>query len=70
MPLLDRADAREDPGLLGTVLAHAAISARAVDVIKAQQLGERAVEFTRQLDDDRALVESLAALCGCLLLRR
>ena len=50
--------------MLGTVLAHAAISARAVDVIKAQQLGERAVEFTRQLDDDRALVESLAALCG------
>ena len=64
VPLLDRADARKDPGLLGTVLAHAAISARAVDVIKAQQLGERAVEFTRQLDDDRALVESLAALCG------
>src|SRR5580692_7807029 len=64
VPLLDRADARKDPELLGTVLAHAAISARVVDVTKARQLGERAVEFTRQLDDDRALVESLAALCG------
>jgi predicted ATPase/class 3 adenylate cyclase len=64
VPLLDRADARKDPQLLGTVLAHAALSARAVDVISARQLGERAVEFTRQLDDDRPLVESLAALCG------
>jgi predicted ATPase/class 3 adenylate cyclase len=64
VPLLDRADARKDPQLLGTVLAHAALSARAVDVINARQLGERAVEFTRQLDDDRPLVESLAALCG------
>ena len=63
-PLLDRPDARTDPVLFGTVLAHVALAARAVDVAKARQLGERAVKFTRQLGDDRALIESLAALCG------
>ena len=62
--LLDRPDARQDAGLFGTVLAHAAIAARRRRRVKAQQLGNSAVEFARQLGDDRVLIEALAALCG------
>ena len=64
VPVLERADAGNDPGLYGIALAHAALAARAVDVAAARQLGERAVEFARQRGDGRALVQGLAALCG------
>jgi predicted ATPase/class 3 adenylate cyclase len=63
-PVLERPDARTDPGLFGAALAHAAFAARPVDLIAARRLGEQAVEFARQLDDDRLLSESLAALCS------
>jgi predicted ATPase/class 3 adenylate cyclase len=63
-PVLERPDAGADPRLFGTVLAHAALAARPVDLSRAQQLGEQAVAFARQLDDDPILIESLAALCG------
>ncbi len=63
-PVLERADARTDPGLFGAALAHAALAARPIDLTTARQLGERAVEFARQLDDNRLLIESLAVLCG------
>jgi predicted ATPase/class 3 adenylate cyclase len=63
-PVLERADPGTDPRMFGTVLAHAALAARPVDLATAQQLGERAVEFARQLDDAPILIESLAALCG------
>ena len=64
VPVLERADAQNDPGLFASALANAALAARAVDVAAARQLGERAVQFARRLGDDRALVKALAALCG------
>jgi predicted ATPase/class 3 adenylate cyclase len=63
-PALERPDARTDASLFGTILAHAALAARPVDLPRAQQLAQRAVEFARQLGDDRVLIEALAALCG------
>jgi predicted ATPase/class 3 adenylate cyclase len=63
-PVLERPGARTDPGLFGAALAHAALAARPVDLATALQLGNRAVEFARQLRDDRLLIESLATLCG------
>jgi predicted ATPase/class 3 adenylate cyclase len=64
-PVLERPDARTHGGLFGLGLANAALAARAgpVDLTTAQQLGEQAVEFARQLRDDRVLIRSLAALC-------
>jgi predicted ATPase/class 3 adenylate cyclase len=64
-PVLERPDARTYGGLFGLGLANAALAARAgpVDLTAAQQLGEQAVEFARQLDDDRVLIRSLATLC-------
>jgi predicted ATPase/class 3 adenylate cyclase len=61
-PVLERPGARTDPGLFGAALAHAALAAQPVDLATARQLGEWAVEFARQLHDDRLLIESLAAL--------
>jgi hypothetical protein len=63
-PVLERPDARTVPGLFGAALAHAAVAAGPIDLTTAQQLGGRAVEFARQLHDDRLLIESLASLCG------
>jgi tetratricopeptide (TPR) repeat protein len=63
-PALERPDARADPNLFGTNLAHAALAARPVDLARSLQLGEQAVEFARQLSDDRVLIEALAARCG------
>jgi len=63
-PVLERPGARTDPRLFGAALAHAALAARPVDLATALQLGNRAVEFARQLHDDRLLIESLATLCG------
>ena len=62
MPVLDRPDARADPELFGTALLTAALAARRVDIAAARRLGDQAVELARQLDADRLLVESLAAL--------
>ncbi len=64
VPVLERADAQQDPGLFGTVLSHAALATRTVDLPASLRLGERAVEFARQSGDDRVLIASLAALCG------
>ena len=61
-PVLDRPEARADPGLFGTALVTAALAARHSDVAAALRLGERAVQQARQLDADRLLIESLAAL--------
>ena len=62
MPVLDRPEARADPELFGTALLTAALAARFVDIAMARQLGEQAVTLARQLDADRLLIESLAAL--------
>jgi predicted ATPase len=63
-PVLERPDARTDPGLFGAALAHAALAARPLDLTRARQMGEQAVELARQLHDDRLLIESLATVCG------
>jgi predicted ATPase/class 3 adenylate cyclase len=58
--VLERPEARTDPLLFGNALMVAVLAARASDVALALRYGEQAVEFARQLDDDRLLIESLA----------
>jgi predicted ATPase/DNA-binding CsgD family transcriptional regulator len=63
VPALQRPDARADPRLFGAALATAVLTARAAGAGTVRQLGEQAVEFARQLGDERLLIESLAAGC-------
>jgi predicted ATPase/class 3 adenylate cyclase len=64
VPVLERPEARADPGLFGAALGTAAHAAeRKRDLAAAGQLGEQAVEFARQLGDDRLLIDSLTSLC-------
>ena len=58
--VLERPEARTDPLLFGHALIVAVLAARASDVASALRYGEQAVEFARQLDDDRLLIQSLA----------
>ncbi|MGN6177099.1 MAG: ATP-binding protein, partial [Streptosporangiaceae bacterium] len=64
LPVLDRQDARADPQLFGKALFTAADLAPFQDMTAARQLGEQAVEFARQGNDDRLLTGSLATLCS------
>jgi predicted ATPase/class 3 adenylate cyclase len=64
VPALRRPDARADPALFTAALATAATVAEFIDVATARQLGEQAVQVTRQLGDERLLSRALAALCG------
>jgi predicted ATPase/class 3 adenylate cyclase len=64
VPALRRPDARADPALFAAALVTAAKVADRIDLAFARQLAEQAVEFARQLGDDRLLVRALAALCG------
>ena len=61
-PVLERRDARADPLLFGKALNVAAIVSRVSDIASALRYGEQAVEFARQLDDGRLLIETLAVL--------
>ena len=63
VPVLRRPDARADPRLFGAALVSAVLTARAAGSGTPRQLGEQAVEFARLLDDERLLIESLAASC-------
>jgi len=60
--VLERPEARTDPLLFGHALIVAVLAARATDVALALRYAEQAVEFARQLDDDRLLIQSLAVL--------
>ena len=60
--VLERPEARTDPLLFGHALIVAVLAARASDVALALRYAEQAVEFARQLDDDRLLIQSLAVL--------
>jgi predicted ATPase/class 3 adenylate cyclase len=60
--VLERPGARTDPLLFGHALIVAVLAARASDVALALRYAEQAVEFARQLDDDRLLIQSLAVL--------
>jgi predicted ATPase/class 3 adenylate cyclase len=62
-PVLKRPEARADPGLFTEALITAEIAAERYDLAAARQFGEQAVEFARQLGDDRLLTESLTSLC-------
>ncbi|MGH3284595.1 MAG: ATP-binding protein, partial [Streptosporangiaceae bacterium] len=64
LPVLDRPEARADPGLYGAALVAATTAAVYVDPAPARQFGERAVEFARRLGDDRLLIDALAMLCA------
>jgi hypothetical protein len=61
-PALDRPGARADPELFGAALVTATFAARRVDTTLALRLGDQAVTLARQLQADRLLIESLAAL--------
>ncbi len=64
LPVLDRPEAREDPGLFCAALATAACVAPFVTIAPARRCGEQAVELARQLHDDRLLIDALSTLCG------
>ena len=61
-PVLDRPDARADPGLFAAALVTAVVAARYVDAAAARRLGDQAVTLARQLGPGPLLIESLAAL--------
>jgi tetratricopeptide (TPR) repeat protein len=62
LPVLDRPEARANPGLFATALVTAATVGCRVDIARARQLGEQAVALARQLDDGRLLIHALATL--------
>jgi predicted ATPase/class 3 adenylate cyclase len=65
LPVLERPEARADPGLFAAALVTAAICARNAGLhMSARHLGERAVDLGRELGDDRLLIEALSALCS------
>jgi predicted ATPase/class 3 adenylate cyclase len=61
-PVLERPDARADPVLFGHALVVATLVARVSDIASARRYGEQAVEFARQLADDRLLIPALSLL--------
>jgi len=61
-PALERPDARADPVLFGHALVVATLVARVSDIASARRYGEQAVEFARQLADDRLLIPALSLL--------
>jgi len=62
MPVLDRPEAQADPQVFAAALVTAITAARYANIGTALRLGEQAVKLARQLDNDRLLIESLAAL--------
>ena len=63
-PALERPDARADPVLFARALIVAALVSRVSDIASARRYGEQAVEFARQLDDTRLLIQTLAVLAS------
>jgi predicted ATPase/class 3 adenylate cyclase len=59
--VLERPEARADPVLFGKALIVAALSSRVSDIASVLRYGERAIEVARRLDDDRLLIQALAA---------
>ena len=64
LPLLARPDARSYPQLYGAALETAAASAIQVDMAKAIELGEQAVQWARQHDDEPLLIAASTSLCA------
>jgi predicted ATPase/DNA-binding XRE family transcriptional regulator len=67
-PVLERPEARGDPGLFAAALVTAGFVAVRCDLAAARRLGEQGVQFAREHGDDRTLSESLKVLCtvNCL----
>jgi predicted ATPase/DNA-binding XRE family transcriptional regulator/Tfp pilus assembly protein PilF len=63
IPVLERPEARADPGLFGAALVTAAFAALQWDQAITTRLGEQGVELARQSGDEWLLTESLTALC-------
>jgi predicted ATPase/class 3 adenylate cyclase len=63
LPVLERPDARAEPGLFAAALITAVEAAEQCDLAAARRLGEQGVEFGRQHSDNRLLIESLKTLC-------
>ena len=63
LPVLERAEARSDPGLFGEALVSVTAAGPFVDVGPARPYGEQAVELARELRDDRLLIDALGFLC-------
>jgi len=60
--VLDRPEAQADPQTFAAALVTATIAARYANIAAALRLGEQAIKLARHLDNDRLLIESLAAL--------
>jgi predicted ATPase/class 3 adenylate cyclase len=63
-PVLQRPDARADPGLFAAALTTAAVVAKFIDATMARHFADQAVEAARGLGDDRLLIKALAELCS------
>jgi hypothetical protein len=64
LPLLARQDARSYPQLFGAALETAAACAIQVDLAEAIELGEQAVQWARQHDDEPLLIAASTSLCA------
>jgi predicted ATPase/class 3 adenylate cyclase/Tfp pilus assembly protein PilF len=64
LPVLERTEARSDPGLFGAALVTVTAAGPFVDVGPARQYGEQAVELARKLRDDRLIIDALGFLCA------
>ena len=64
LPVLERTEARSDPGLFGAALVSVTAAGPFVDVGPARQYGEQAVELARKLRDDRLIIDALGFLCA------
>jgi predicted ATPase/class 3 adenylate cyclase len=64
VPVLERPEARADPGLFAAALITAGVAAVRCDLTAARRLAEQGVEFAGQHSDDRLLIESLRTLCA------
>jgi predicted ATPase/class 3 adenylate cyclase/Tfp pilus assembly protein PilF len=64
LPVLERTEARSDPGLFGAALVTVTAAGPFVDVGPARRYGEQAVELVRGLRDDRLLIDALSFLCA------
>ena len=63
-PVLERADPAAEPAVFGAALVTAVMCARSVALSAARKLAHRAIDFARELGDERLLVETLSIVCG------
>jgi predicted ATPase/class 3 adenylate cyclase len=64
LPVLARPDARPDAQLFGAALETAAAATLPVDLARAIELGEQAVQWARQHNDEPVLIGATTILCA------